>query len=432
MLHGKVTMADVGVQPKLVQEPQAVAGRPYLFYGWWLVVVTLITQGVGAGIINFSYSVMVVPLEQEFHATRFEMMLAITCCLVFSSLLGPWLGPKADRRSMRTLMAAGVTFLALGFGVMSFATAVWQVILCYAAFMSFAQLLLGPLTASTLIGRWFTTRRGTALGIAAMGTPLGGFLFPPLIQHFITAFDWRMASRLAAVIALVVTLPPVWLLVVNRPADKGLDPEGGDTPEPASAHAASGGQLTTRSVLHRQEFWAIIIPVGMSLAVLTAVMNNMVPYALGEGLTLPQATGLIAIVAVATMVGNLLFGVIADRMDLRLALAVSMVFVCVALVVFRSGHSVWPLRVATLVFGVSAGGIVPLWSAMVGRVFGVENFGRVRGLMSPVIMPMTMVASPLAGFIFDQTRSYQMVFNIFFVALALSAVLLARLPRMGH
>jgi MFS family permease len=174
-------MADVGVQPVPVQEPQAAAGQQRIFYGWWLVGVTLITQGVGAGIIDFAYSGIVVPLEREFHSTRLQMMLAITCCLVISNLLTPWLGPKADRGSMRALMAAGVSCLALGFGVMSFATAVWQVILCYAAFMSFAVALLGPLTASTLIARWFTTRRGTALGIGAIGAPLGGFLFPPLM-----------------------------------------------------------------------------------------------------------------------------------------------------------------------------------------------------------------------------------------------------------
>jgi cyanate permease len=106
----------------------------------------------------------------------------------------------------------------------------------------------------------------------------------------------------------VVTLPPVWLLVVNRPADKGLDPEGGAASEPAAVHGASAGDLTTASVLRRQEFWVIAIAVGISFGVLTAVMHNLVPYAVGEGLTHAQAAGLVAIVAATRLIGNLLFG----------------------------------------------------------------------------------------------------------------------------
>jgi len=81
----------------------------------------------------------------------------------------------------------------VGFNALSFTTAVWQVAVCYALFMSSATMLLGPLTATTLIARWFSSRRGVALGIAAVGPPWAGSLFPPLLQAMMSGFGWRVA-----------------------------------------------------------------------------------------------------------------------------------------------------------------------------------------------------------------------------------------------
>jgi MFS family permease len=399
-----------------------------MFYGWWLVLVGLITQGVVAGTVNYAYSVVVLPLGQEFRATRMAMMWGITCCTLVASIASPWVGPLADRRSMRALMTTGAVSLATGFSLLSFTAAVWQVALCYAVFLSFAQVLLGPVTASTLIARWFSSRRGLALGIAALGPSLGGFVFPLLLQHLITTFGWRIACRLLALCILALTLPPIWLFVVNRPADKGLHPDGrhGVAHEGGAAGTVLP-PLTTAAVLSRKDFWLIAIAMGVLLATYTALTNNLTPYAVGEGLTASEAAALISIVAVAGIVGKLLFGLVADRVDLRWALAVSMALVCLTLVIFRTGHSVWLLRAASVALGLAAGGILPVWGAMVGKTFGVGDYGRIMGLMTVVFMPLILISSPLAGRIFDVTGTYRAAFDIFFAVLVLSALLLTRL-----
>jgi hypothetical protein len=67
---------------------------------------------------------------------------------------------------------------------------------------------------------------------------------------------------------------------------------------------------------------------------------------------------------------------------------------------------------------------------MLGRTFGVVNYGRAMGLMTPVLMPFTLISPPLAGRIFDVTGDYRLVFEIFFVAVVVSALALTRLPAM--
>jgi MFS family permease len=373
-----------------------------MFYGWWLVLVGLITQGVGAGSIVYAYSVLVLPLEREFQATRMAMMWGLTCSSLVAGLASPWLGLMADRRSMRSLMAAGVLLLAMGFALLSFTAAVWQVALCYALFMSFAQVLLGPLTAATLIARWFSRRRGLALGLAAVGTGVGGLLLPPVLQALITACAWRSACRWFAVIIVALTLPPT-LFVVSDPAEKGLWPDGDPgTPLPASAMGGGGVHLTTARILRRFDFWAIALSVGVVFA--TANM----------------------------LLSKLLFGAVADRVDLRLALAVGMGVVCLALALFRSGKSAEILGIASFALGLASGGILPLWGTMLGHAFGAQVYGRVMGLMNPVITPLVLVSPPLAGHIFDMTGTYRLAFEIFFAVVLLAAVPLVRLPAMSR
>ncbi|MFN8626771.1 MAG: MFS transporter [Candidatus Binatia bacterium] len=403
-----------------------------MFYGWWLVLVGLITQGLGAGGVIYAYSVLVLPLEHEFQTTRMAMMWGVTCSSLVAGLVSPWLGSLADRRPLHVLMAAGVVLMAAAFMVLSVTTAVWQVALCYALFMSFAQVLLGPLTAATLITRWFSRRRGLALGLAAVGTGIGGLVVPPVLQALITAYEWRGACRWFALLILAVALPPT-LLVVSTPAEKGLRPDGEPGPPlPVAALAHGGAPMTTADIVRRFDFWAIALAVGIVFADTGMLLSNMMPYATGQGLPASAAVGLISTVAVAAVLGKLLFGAVADRIDLRFGLGAGMAVVCLALALFRGGSSAGTLRAASFALGLASGGILPLWGAMLGHAFGAEVYGRVIGLMSMAITVPVLLSPLLAGRIFDVTGAYLRVFEIFFVITLLVALLLPRLPPMRH
>lgn len=400
-----------------------------MFYGWWLVAVGMLTLGVSTGTVMYAYSVLVLPLEREFHASRMAMMWGVTLSSLASALASMWFGPLADRGRIRGLMAAGALLLAAGLSVLSLTSAAWQVALCYVLFMGFAQVLLGPLTTSTLVARWFNRRRGLALGVLALGSSLGGFAIPPLLQYLIAQVGWRMACRVLALVVLAVTLPPVWLLVVSTPAEKGLAADG--APHAEAEGGATGPlsvPLTVAEILHRADFWLIAVAVAAVFATHTTLISNLAPYAVGQGLSASAAATLISIVAMTGMAGTLLFGLIADRVDLRLALAAAMLLEGVALVLFRHGAFAWELRVASGMLGIAAGAAFPIWGTLLGRAFGPLNYGRVMGLMDPLmITPLIVVSSPLAGRIFDVTGHYRAVFDMFLVALFLAGLLLARL-----
>ena len=84
----------------------------------------------------------------------------------------------------------------------------------------------------------------------------------------------------------------------------------------------------------------------------------------------------------------------------------------------------YPALLATmLLLGIATGGLLPVWNALVPRLFGVANFGRTMGLMGPVISLTTMSVYPLVGSVRDATGSYAAVFQGDLVALAVAVAI---------
>ncbi len=391
-----------------------------MFYGWLLVGVAFLVLMVSSGSIMYSYSVVAVPLGAAFEASRMTMMLGITGMTLAGGLLSPFMGGLIDRGSLRLMMFLGAVGLASGYLLLSFTTASWQVPIVYAALMMLGINLLGPLTTSTLLARWFSRRRGMALGIAAVGTSVGGFVFPPLVQWLIDSFEWRSALRILGLGSLLLTLPAVWL-VANRPADRGLHPDG-DAP-PASSGPLPP-PLSTAALLRERNFWLVAISISLLFGVYSALLANLVPFALDAGSSADRAAFLISAMALAGIAGKLGFGAIADRVDLRAGLAASMALVITGVLFYIVGGSYSMLLLGSISLGLAAGGMLPVWGALLAVLFGAVNYGRVMGMMNPVIMPMTLLGPPLAGLVHDATGSYTGAFLGFVFALLAGLVLL--------
>lgn len=404
--------------------------RQPFFFGWWQVFIALLVQAVATGSLIYSYSIMVVPLAGEYETTRMTLMLGMTTMVLVGGLISPWLGASIDRFSLKRMMLLGSAALASGFFALSLITSVWQMPLIYGLFMAVASIVLGPLAASTLLARWFHRRRGLAMGIAAMGTSIGGFLFPPLMQWLIDQYEWRMAFRLLAGVILLVLVPLIILLVTDWPRDKHLLPDGDDT-VPYSGDAANTevSYESTGTILRERNFWAIALVMGVLFSTYAMLLSNLTPFALDSGATADQGALLISIIAVMGLIGKLLFGTIADRVDLRLGLGGSALLLTLGLCCFLGSEHFSLLLAGSVAIGLAAGGMLPVWGAMMAQAFGVTHYGRVMGMMAPVLMPFNLVSPPLAGAIFDRTGSYQLTFLVF-ITLLISAVCAMPLIRL--
>ncbi|TGD71190.1 MFS transporter [Mangrovimicrobium sediminis] len=399
-----------------------------VFPGWWQVLAAMLLQAASSASVFTAYSVIAVPLQLTFQPSQTLLMMGITVAALASGILGPPLGAAIDRFSMKLLMLAGTVLLGGGFVLLSLAGSMTQVILVYLGPLAVGCVVCGPLAGSALLARWFSRRRGLAMSLAASGGALGGLIVPPLLQYLIEAFEWRTALQIYGCGLFVLTAPLVLLLVVNQPADRGLHPDG-EEPPPAPARpvtAVTGS--STLEFLRDRNFWLIALCLGLLLGGPMGLLSNLVPFVLERQLTAGQGALLLSIFSAANFAGKLTSGIVADRADHRLMLAVIMLVVGLGFFGFLQAGSFAFLALASVVLGAGQGATVPLWSMILARNYGAEKMGRSMGLMSFMIMPFTLVAPGLYGWAFDASGSYDpaLMGAIALLGLALGLVFLIR------
>jgi MFS family permease len=397
--------------------------KGHIFAGWWQVAIGMLTQAAATGTIVTCFSVIAAPIAKEFGTSRGRLGLVMTLTFLIGGLINPLLGTAMDRFSIRKIMLAGGASLAAGYLALSFTVSMTGVAVAYGLLLAPASAALGPLSYSTLIPRWFVARRARALGITVAGYAIGGLFLPPLFALMIDSFGWRNAVRSFAGFVLLVLIPLIAWLVIDRPSDVDLNPDGGVVPQRADPSVAAEPQQSNRTLLGERNFWVITICIWVVLLGSGGLLSNMVPFALSRGFSATQGALFLSSFSAGSLTSKVLYSFFGDRLNPRAGLTLGILFFISSSVCFLLGATYPVLLAASYLFGMGVGTSLPLWSYLTARVFGTANVGRVFGLMNIVTMPFALLAPPGMGAIFDHTHAYDDGF-ILYICLGLAALLL--------
>jgi MFS family permease len=300
-----------------------------------------------------------------------------------------------------------------------------HVFLAYGIFLALANATLGPLSYSTLLPRWFVRMRARAVGITALGYSIGGLTLPLIFHYLVAEFGWRDALRLFAGVMLVFVVPFVAWKVIDRPSDVGVYPDGDAAPPPAAAssNAATAPELPTLTVMRDINFWVLVLTIGLVVSGAAGVLANMSPYAISKGFSSAQGAIAVSCFAAGSFSSKTLFAAFGDRLKPRVGLLTGLFFFTVSSFGFMHADAYPVLLAAAYVHGLSVGTMLPLWSYLTALTFGSAHVGRVFGLITVTMMPISLIAPPLLGRIADVTGSYDNGFMLY-VGLGLASALL--------
>ena len=407
----------------VIFRPESTLQKNKLFYGWVLVFVSILVQAFSFGLGSYAFSVFAASYEKEFDVGRGLLMLCMTGFLLSVGFMSPKIGSLMDSLSIRRIMLIGSVLMATGYILLSYATNMWLVILLYTVLIACGGVTLGPLCTSTLLTRWFESKRGLAFGIATLGTQFGGLFFPPLTAWMIDILEWRLTLRYIGMFAIVFLPLLIFLSVVNHPADRGLMPDGEDgvrAPEGLATNENKSEEIfSSQKILQSRNFWLVVIVVSTSIAVSTIVLSNLALLGMGRGMDIGAASLLISLSALMGFISSPLFGRLADMFDVRWGLVGMLVMNIAGLLAYIASDSNLSLIVLTVLVGLAAGGCVPLWGVLVSRLFSIVNFGRIMGLMSPFVYLVIAFSPAFAGAMYDATSSYRVLFILVAIVLLL-------------
>ena len=174
-----------------------------IYPGWWLAIGTSLSLGLVAGMSFWAFGLFVDPLQAEFGWSGSVLGGAVSLSLLVSGLASPLVGRLVDRYQPRRVILIGSAATVLGYLLLAGVRELWQ-FLALMAFLAFFRAWIFYVPFTTLITRWFSRRRATAMGIATSGFGVGGLVFLPFMSELLSIAGWRAAFGIAALLVLVV------------------------------------------------------------------------------------------------------------------------------------------------------------------------------------------------------------------------------------
>ena len=377
---------------------------PGTFYGWVVLAASVAIIAVGTGTI-FSLAVFLRPLEEEFGWTRSLISgVALVNWIIFGMGSFAW-GALSDRIGARRVVGAGAGLLGAALLLSSQVRTAGQL---YAAFGILgaigASAFYVPLSATAT--RWFSARRGLAMGILSSGMGLGIFVVPPTARGLITALGWRTTFALFGGLAWVVGTVSVRYLV-DRPEDRGLRSYGGSSASHAALREApTGGGMTPADALRSPAFWGVaLVHFGCCMAH-SGPIFHMVAHAMDLGVTKMAAASMLGLSGATSIAGRLSSGLLADRFGAKPALVGMLALQAITLSTYLYAGGAVSLFAVALGFGVAYGGAMPLYALVAREFFGERVVGTTFGGIFFISCIGMGLGAFGGGVLFDQLGTY--------------------------
>lgn len=395
------------------------------FFGSTVVLGCFIGMMGSTGAMLFtSIGVLVSPLNAEFGWSRGDISFAasiVTMGIIIGLLTS---GPLIDKFGARRVLIVSVILSII---VVSTGPLYISSLTLFYTMLILAAIVGGPTNTvgyARVIASWFDRRRGLFIGINACGMGLGFALAPVITDIAVNAQGWKASYVCLGVLMLVVVLPSVIFLVIDKPEDVGLQVDGDDLDHSENvSRSNSHASLDLKQAMRTPAFWLLLYIVAAIAFALQGTLIHLVPLLIDRGIDASTAALVASSIGLSMAGARLIVGYLLDHMFApRLAMIVfSLATLSIVIILFTDSLPLYFLAAVFIGFGLGAEG--DLMAYMVSRYFGMRNFALIFSCIFSFYMLGTGMGPALFGQAFDLHGNYIQIHYIS-IALMISAIIL--------
>lgn len=419
-----------------VQGKRGKSGRigEGLYYGWVIVFVMATAGAVSMAMGSLNFGLFIKPMGDSLGIGRAWFGWAQTIRQISSALTSPPVGWLIDRYGSRVMLPVAAIVTASAMVALSFmtdASDAWFMVAMFALMGLVGMSGPGALVTSVPVLKWFVRKRGRAISFMALGIPVGAMVFVPLTQMFIDWWGWERAWIILAIIGVIVIAPLAAIFVRRQPEDMGLLPDGdsmhasesGDEGETQPAQFVDEVSWTVREATRSPIFWSLVAMFSMvSLATSTVALHRIPDFA-DRGFDTTLIAYATAFDAVCAGAASFSFGLLVSRVPGRLLGALGFSFLAIASVMTIYAADDVTMFSSMAIFGLGIGGMMFLQNFIWADYFGREHVGAIRGFSMPINLILGAAGAPIAGYVYDETGTYDVVWWVGVGLMVCSALL---------
>lgn len=396
-------------------------------YGWPVVGSSAVGIGLGMSPLPFyTIGVFVAPFMTEFGWEVQDVMLALSFFSFAALFTSPLIGIITDKIGVRktvliSIITFGLTFMAfsLNNGSVPLYLFLWTML----AFFGAGTL---PITWTRAINRWFTHKRGLALGFSLLGTGLFGVFAKLYASYFIENFGWRTAYVALALLPLLISLPLAYFFFRDTDDPKVADKVARmkeDLNYSDADRLKSNEGMHIKDALKSYKFWILafsFIPISFAVG---GPIPNFEKIMDTKGFSTSDGVVLASFVGYAVIIGRLLGGYLIDKIWAPGVAFVIFITPVAACLIFQQAEISYGMAAAAvMIIGFSAGVEYDLMAFLVSKYFGMKYYSTIYGTLYGFFAIGAGFGPWIFGKSFAMTGSYSSVFGYAMIAFIVGAV----------
>jgi predicted MFS family arabinose efflux permease len=393
------------------------------YEGWRIVAVCFLVATFGWAFGFYGQSVYLAELHRLHGWSASLISAATTFFYLFGAVIVAFVGEAVRAFGPRNCLLGGVVTMAAAAVMIGQVTAPWQLYVAN-ALLAFGWAGTSLAIITTTLGLWFDQKRGMAISLALNGASFGGIIGVPLLVLTIGYVGFS-GAMMAAAAAMLVVMIPVVLILVGPPPNRGGITAGQAA---AAADAPSASQLRAKA-FRDVAFLTVSIAFALVLFAQVGFIVHLIAF-LDPVIGRERAATAVALLTAMAVIGRVLFSTVIDRLNQRLASAISFASQAVALAIVINSRNEMLLLAACALFGFSVGNLITLPSLIVQREFDSRAFGVLISLITAINQITYAFGPGVIGLLRDASGSYALPFYVC-IGLELTAAVLIMVRGRG-
>ena len=243
--------------------------------------------------------------------------------------------------------------------------------------------------AISIVGQYFSRRRAFAMGVASSGAPVGGVLFPIVLNRLLNfsnlGFGWTV--RVVGFIMLVLLTCASLLLTEIAPKRKG--------------------QLFVPSAFKNIAYVMINLASFMAALGLFTPIFYISSYSVQHGMGLQFALYQISILNCASIFGRTLPGYIADKIGRYNVMLLSMASTAILIFCWTTTDSIASITVFAAFFGFFSGAVIALYPPCIAQITSSPSYiGTYVGMGMATVSLAGLAGTPINGALVHTYHGY--------------------------
>jgi len=368
--------------------------------------------------VRYSYGMLLPEMLPSLGITKTQAGVIFASYFVAYTVGSPVLGLLSDRYSVRFILTLFTAVLGAGTFLMAYTSSVLSASLFFTLAGIGHSACWAPVVS--LVQRWVSDkRRGMALAFTDLGSASGIMLWSFAIPYIVSISSWRKGWMSLGTFAFIVALLNL-LLIRNPPGAASQAQESASVKPVHDSIIATYGRL-----LHDPNLW--ILGISYLLVGFTVIIpfTFLCTFATQElHIAYDTSTRLLAILAVAGMVGKLSLGYLSDIFGRARFMIICVVFLGSGCLGMAYSDGFFILAIFTALFGLGYGSVWPIYAAAAPDYFPRRHSGSVIGLWTLYLGAGSVVSPVLSGWTIDFTGTYKWAFIIGVLSAIASLILL--------